>query len=183
MDYRNGLLSDIYAQKISNDGYPVWGENDVPVNNLDNNQVDPQLISDQEGNVIITWIDHHLDEFGDVFAQKLDEAGNMLWMQNGIAISTAANMQMFQKIIGDGNGGAIIAWSDMRSGEDFDIYAQWVDEEGNLGGISAAEDPQLTSNPIIALSQNYPNPFNPATAISFRAICRQRSGRCGTGNL
>ncbi|HTM58140.1 MAG TPA: FlgD immunoglobulin-like domain containing protein [Candidatus Udaeobacter sp.] len=43
-----------------------------------------------------------------------------------LPIVTAANYQAMQSIVADGSGGAIIAWSDYRSGTDYDVYAQHV---------------------------------------------------------
>jgi hypothetical protein len=48
------------------------------------------------------------------------------WFSNGVSISGAGADQTFPTIVGDGTGGAIIAWQDHRSGTDYDIYAQHV---------------------------------------------------------
>ena len=72
------------------------------------------------------------------------------WVPNGRAICTESNNQMYPKICDDGNGGAIIVWSDYRSGLDYDIYAQGVSSTGNVmwiangTPISTANDHQAT---------------------------------------
>ncbi|HTP80635.1 MAG TPA: hypothetical protein VMM57_09550, partial [Bacteroidota bacterium] len=64
------------------------------------------------------------------------------WSTNPIinnAICTAAYDQYSPTIVSDGSGGAIITWQDLRSGNDFDIYAQY---------INAAGTPQWPSNGV-----------------------------------
>jgi len=39
---------------------------------------------------------------------------------------------MSPRIVGDGAGGAIVAWKDLRNGSDFDIYAQHVQAGGAI---------------------------------------------------
>jgi hypothetical protein len=53
-----------------------------------------------------------------------------MWETNGISVCSAEKDQGFTQIIFDGAGGAIIAWADFRSGENFSIYAQRVDGSG-----------------------------------------------------
>ncbi|UCF93495.1 MAG: hypothetical protein JSW39_04850 [Desulfobacterales bacterium] len=72
-----------------------------------------------------------------------------MWATNGVAVYTpdGAEWYLYPEITGDGAGGAIIAWSDLRSGDD-DTYAQRVDGNGNVlwtadgVAISSAEDDQ-----------------------------------------
>lgn len=56
--------------------------------------------------------------------------------QDGIAISTAAEVQVGPMIVADGNGGAIMAWQDFRDGgitnANADIYAQHIDASNNV---------------------------------------------------
>ena len=52
------------------------------------------------------------------------------WTPDGVPVTTADNDQIRPAIVGDGAGGAIIAWSDDRVGG-FGIYAQRLDADGN----------------------------------------------------
>ncbi|BBJ24643.1 hypothetical protein [Candidatus Nitrotoga sp. AM1P] len=63
----------------------------------------------------------------------------MQWNANGVAISTAANYQFNQTIISDGSGGAIITWSDIRSGASWDIYAQRIGANGAFTSLPVVE--------------------------------------------
>ncbi|MGE0635023.1 MAG: T9SS type A sorting domain-containing protein [Bacteroidia bacterium] len=67
---------------------------------------------------------------------------NAQWSNNPTvnnAICTETAIQEYPKIISDGNGGAIITWSDRRNGTDNNIYAQRIDATGNIqwtaGGV------------------------------------------------
>jgi hypothetical protein len=90
------------------------------------------MVSDGLGGVILTW-DHESNGTRDIFAQRIDDAGNVLWTSGGVVICNAVLTQEDPTIVSDGAGGAIIAWSDYRlSGGAFpdDIYAQRVNASG-----------------------------------------------------
>ena len=44
-----------------------------------------------------------------------------------ISVSTAKDGQLFPSVVDDGKGGVIVAWEDYRTGRDWDVYAQRVD--------------------------------------------------------
>jgi len=87
------------------------------------------LISDGSGGVIITWQDNRSGNY-DIYAQRVNGSGAVQWTADGVAISTAMGEQGSLQLISDGSGGAIIAWQDIRSGTDYDIYAQRVNGSG-----------------------------------------------------
>lgn len=67
------------------------------------------------------------------------------WTPNGTPISTAANDQDQTSLCSDGTGGAIIVWSDSRSGPYlYDIYAQRVNAVG-IGQWAANGVPVCTA--------------------------------------
>jgi hypothetical protein len=131
-DYRNGNNYDIYAQRIDSDGNVLWTVNGVAICTAADTQSEPQIISDSLGGAIITWKDYRGGSNYDIYAQRIDADGNVLWTANGVAICTAADSQSDLQIISDGLGGAIITWHDYRSGNNNDIYAQWVNSSGNV---------------------------------------------------
>lgn len=152
-DSRNGY-PDIYAQRIDGSGVVAWTANGVPVSTAPNTQTDPRIVTDGLGGAIITWWDDQVGD-GDIYAQRIDGAGNSLWSANGIAVCAATAFQIFPEIVPDGFGGAIIVWNDGRSGN-WDVYAQAVDANGTLlwaaGGlpiVAEANDqwrPRITPN-------------------------------------
>ena len=73
-DQRHGINNKtIYAQKIDTDGNPLWGSQDIRVNQFidDFNQYDPDIVVDTNGNATVVWQDLR-DANLDVYSQKLD---------------------------------------------------------------------------------------------------------------
>lgn len=90
------------------------------------------IAPDAGGGAIITWDEYRASaQTSDIFAQRVDRDGNILWQPDGVPISIAPGTQMDPQVIADGSGGAVIAWRDKRSG-DFDIYAQRIDPFGTV---------------------------------------------------
>jgi hypothetical protein len=63
------------------------------------------------------------------------------WIEGGNPLCTAQGTQAFPMLVPDGQGGAIVAWHDLRGGS-FDIYAQRISATGDLlwteGGVPIA---------------------------------------------
>ncbi|OGQ66772.1 MAG: hypothetical protein A3F88_04825 [Deltaproteobacteria bacterium RIFCSPLOWO2_12_FULL_42_16] len=133
-DYRNvNINSDIYAQRIDANGNVLWTLDGVAISTAANNQQYPNIITDGSGGAIITWTDNRRSSYYDIYAQRIDATGNVLWIADGVAISTAAGVQYQPTIVTDGSGGAIITWWDLRNDINYpDIYAQRIDATGNV---------------------------------------------------
>ncbi|MBN1163185.1 MAG: T9SS type A sorting domain-containing protein [Candidatus Krumholzibacteriota bacterium] len=154
VDHR-GIGHHIYAQKIDPNGNSEWILNGVAVCEYASLKYFPQLTTDGAGGVIITWWDNRNGN-DDIFAERIDESGNVLWNSpNGVAICNASGHQDYQQIVSDGAGGAIIVWQDDR-GIDRDIYAQRVHPNGAVcwtangiavcDAVNSQHDPQLVSD-------------------------------------
>ena len=136
-DYRDnaGIFEgDIYAQQIDFSGNPLWAANGIIINNASGGQFKPKIISDGSGGAIIVWAKNGGGFYGyDLYAQKIDATGNLLWNPNGVAIAVSIATDSFHEIIPDGNGGVIITWMRLPTvpGQT-DIYAQKVDADGNV---------------------------------------------------
>ena len=126
-DYRNGG-SDIYAQRVDASGTMLWTTDGVPISTAEGERWSPQLVSDGAGGAIITWYDGRSGNY-DIYAQRVNSSGEVLWTTDGISICTAEGWQQAPQLVSDGAGGAIITWMDERSGN-WDIYAQRVDSSG-----------------------------------------------------
>ena len=167
-DFRTGLTSDIYAQRVDSTGVVAtgWNVNGVAVCISDNNQSNPNIVSDGNHGAIITWIDKRDSSTNnntyDIYASRITGSFALPWAANGFPICTADSPQTNPTTVSDGSGGAIIAWQDKRSGN-YQIYASRVFASGTtpvkVVGTSPTE---------FTLLQNYPNPFNPSTMISYQ---------------
>lgn len=127
-DYRAG--GDIYAQRIDASGNPLWSVDGIPICQATNIQVSPRIIPYGGGGAVVTWYDRRSGDF-DVYAQRLDGAGDTLWAGDGIPVSAIAGSdQRRPRLADDSNGKVIITWEDRRSGSFSDVYAQCLDGLG-----------------------------------------------------
>jgi hypothetical protein len=127
-DERNGY-TDIYAQRISEFGTKLWQEGGIAVCRADKNQTFPQVVNVSSGEIVVTWQDYR-DKYSDIYAQKIDKDGNLLWASDGFPVCKAPANQLAPQLVSDGSGGAIITWYDYRSGKGEDIYAQKISATG-----------------------------------------------------
>lgn len=159
-DSRGGSGPDIYAQHIDATGSALWSANGIPVYSGTNYQALPQLVSDHSGGAIILWTDDRNGVFNfDLYAQRIDASGTMLWDAAGVPVCTAPNGQYAAQIVTDGSNGAIVVWADGRreSGpfaqDTLQVYAQRIDSGGNTAwtenGVAAAPDaPPFQTDPL-----------------------------------
>ncbi len=148
MDFRNGNY-DMYVQRIFANGSIAWTTNGVAICTAIDHQEWGQICSDGAGGAIIAWQDGRGGSDWDIYAQKILTDGNVAWTANGIPICTAINDQTALQIVSDGSGGAIITWTDSRSGAD--IYAQKVFTNGTVAWT-------VGGTPISTASNNQNSP-------------------------
>jgi hypothetical protein len=129
-DLRSGN-ADIYVQRLSATGIAQWAANGVALCTATGSQLTPRIVPDGAGGAVVVWEDQRGGN-RDIYAQRVNEAGAVQWTADGVAVSVAANDQKEYAVISDGAGGAIVAWSDYRSGTNYDIYAQRVNASGAL---------------------------------------------------
>jgi hypothetical protein len=129
-DYRSGRGEDIYAQRIDANGVHAWQMDGIPVCAENGTQWYPQIVSDGQNGVVICWDDKRSGYY-DVYAQRMDGAGNYLWQMNGIAVSAAPENQEYSQIAMCGKDSFILTWQDYRNGN-ADIYAQKIDLTGRV---------------------------------------------------
>ncbi|HPI54398.1 MAG TPA: T9SS type A sorting domain-containing protein, partial [Chitinophagaceae bacterium] len=141
---------DIYVQRISSSGIPVWAANGVVVCNKPGADVNPNICSDNAGGAIIAWQDSTASGW-DVLSQHVRSGGSMAWTPNGEMVGTAFDEQSSIKNVRDGKGGSIYAWQDKRNGLDFDIYAHHLFASGSP---NAVHDVTKDTHDFIM----YPNP-------------------------
>ena len=136
VDERLGLLeTDIYAQRLSSEGVPLWVSNGVPLTSAPGVQLNLEIASDDSGGLFVIWQDNRNGATNpEIYAQRVDSAGTVRWDPNGIAVSIAPLPQTFPTLASDGQGNFIAAWEDRREDTHWDIYAQRVRGDGTLGG-------------------------------------------------
>ncbi|MBK0384266.1 T9SS type A sorting domain-containing protein [Pedobacter sp. SD-b] len=123
--------SDIYAQRIKNDGTLLWGASGTLICGSTSNQLNSSISTDNKGGFIVTWGDLRAGSTdGNIYAQRLNSNGVAGWATNGVLICSAANSQLYPKIV-TVDSSFVIAWTDPRiSNSDNNIYAQKIDTSG-----------------------------------------------------
>lgn len=105
-----------------------WVPDGIPACQAAGRQRSPQIIADEDGGVIVAWEDTRF-QYEDIYAQRIDATGKLLWTIDGVAVCDAFPWQRGPAIVTDGSNGAIIAWDDLRIGN-AEIYAQRIDAAG-----------------------------------------------------
>ena len=156
-DNRNSHLSqsDIYMSHINSDGIEQWAQNGIPVCTASNDQEYPKIIEDGSGGAYIAW-EHNLSEvLSDIYAQRVDFNGNILWQNNGIVVCNAANRQTDIEIVLSNDSNLAAVWRDGRFGNypQGDIYSQLISNTGEMlwqtNGILISDAEYLQSYPVI----------------------------------
>ena len=129
-DFRSGNDHDIYAQRISVDGTVQWAANGVLLCTAPGDQQTPAITSDGAGGAIVTWSDSRTGGIYHIYSQRISADGTVLWPADGVALCTAPPTQLSPAITSDGAGGAVVTWSDLRNGSNWDIYAQRISASG-----------------------------------------------------
>ncbi len=124
-----GIHSDIYAQRIDSLGAMQWDSTGVPICAAPNAQMYPASVSDSAGGAIITWMDFRSGNL-DIYCQRINIEGVVMWDANGVAISTAAGNQTSPVLTGDGAHGAVVTWQDANGNSQSGIYMQRIDASG-----------------------------------------------------
>lgn len=149
----DSLGYNIYAQRVSGAGAFQWPAGGVNICSSSGDQQLGQAIPDGSGGAIIAWTGYSSYDESDIYAQRIDAAGNVLWAVGcGVPVCTASGKQSDPALATDGSGGAIVVWWDYRNGlSNADIYAQRIGAGGSIlwaeGGVPvcAATSNQLGS--------------------------------------
>lgn len=121
------------------------------------------ITTDWSNGAIITWQDHRGAISSDIYAQRLNASGDILWEADGNVICTSDNDETRPVITYGTPSQAIIAWNSFNVTTSDDIYAL-----STYYTVSVPVGPsRISSRPVISLDQNFPNPFNPVTKIVF----------------
>jgi hypothetical protein len=143
-DFRDGF-SNVYAQRLDGSGSPLWIANGVRVAPVAFEQALLVCREDGAGGMILAWQDGRSGVWR-VYVQRVGPDGVQLWNPSGVEVSTNGASETSPRLASDGSGGAFVAWTDTRSGQD-GIFVQllnakgdrvWGDDGVVAGSISAA---------------------------------------------
>ena len=181
-DERTGLSTDIYSLRI--DG---WGASQWPMYPLGlavsgglDDAGPPDLVADGAGGAVVAWHGGQPDH-EDIFAQRFDDGGAILWSFNGEIVSSAFGRKWEPKVASDGAGGGVVVWCDFRNASDFDVYAQRMERNGYLG-YPAAEITTIRDHPddqggqmVTSWSPSYLDVW-PRDEVGYYSVWRRYAG-------
>ncbi|UCF79637.1 MAG: T9SS type A sorting domain-containing protein [Candidatus Eiseniibacteriota bacterium] len=150
-----GTGYSIYGQHVDMWGNLTWNPDGVPICTVTvEEEGNFQMAPLGYGGAVIAWEDTRRGLGTDIFAQRVDVLGNVLWPFDGIPVCTTAGNQEHPTIMPVGPGRVVIGWQDDCNGADWDIYSQCVDMSGELcwmsGGVPVCLEVGNQSNPTMA---------------------------------
>ena len=126
------LASVFLLMGISGVANAQWIESGVPICTNWSSQLYHDMAADSMGGALFSWRDYrHGDINTDIYVQRIDGDGNVLWDISGVPVCEAPGNQLYAKIEPDGKGGGIVVWQDQRNG-DYDIYMQRINSDGTV---------------------------------------------------
>lgn len=153
-----GLQRDLFAQRLSSTGAPVWASSGITLCDVPGTQVSPVVVPGRSQSAVVAWEDRRLTE-SDIYVQLLGSDGVRQWTPDGVPLCVAPGNQSAAAAAPDTTGGAIVAWVDERNGNR-DIYAQRVTGGGGVVAVPALSPSGLR------LGAPFPNPAR--SGVAFR---------------
>jgi Secretion system C-terminal sorting domain len=149
-DYRNLNTPDAFLQRINKNGVQQWIVDGLNVVTNPEDQSTPQMCSDGNNGVIAVWSDFRNGTDRNIYAQRIDSNGTIQWTYNGVQVVGKTIREYNERVISDGEGGAIIVW-EQGSASVYDIWAQRIDATGAAlwtpGGIAVTTATSAKLNP------------------------------------
>ena len=159
----------IFAQRINTSGSALWATDGVYAGGSTLGLVwDPRVVADGAGGAIVGWWGPQYSGTSttglNIYAQRLNQFGSLLWASNGSPICEAVGDQTAVTVVSDANEGVIAAWTDGRAATKA-VFAARLTSSGSGYVTAVGETPSVL--PQVELLPNRPNPFNPYTTITF----------------
>ena len=160
----------VLAQRISGQGNTMWEITNGVIVNGPGKVVNPLIVPDGSGGAVFAWEDStEGSRQVNIYAQRVSPSGTLLWpapnSASAIPVSEAPFEQYYFSMIGNANGGAIIAWTDARNWPaptGLDVYVQSLDGSGvpqwRPDGAPVSRHPPLPPPPgALPSAQTFPN--------------------------
>jgi hypothetical protein len=147
---QDGSGYGVYAQRYDPAGAPQGGEFRVNATTA-NDQRDPSVAMDADGDFVVTWMGQGQDGSGwGVYAQRYSAAGVP---QGGeFRVNTTTALDQFYPSVGmDASGNLVVSWMSDQDGSSFGVYAQRYDAAG------VAQGGEFRVNTFTVDQQGYPS--------------------------
>ncbi len=136
----------VYLQRLNALGNEQWPHNGILVSAHPQNSwlVDWDLIADQNGNAVLTFVDIRAGSDWDVYAYRIAPDGDFLWGADGIALSDNNDFEAAPNVTETADGEFVVVWSRGPDVGDGDIRMQRIAPDGTLllaaGGLPVAAE-------------------------------------------
>ncbi|MCG3117956.1 MAG: hypothetical protein ALAOOOJD_00081 [bacterium] len=128
-DKRDGRVA-IYAQHVNQLSQPTWKTDGILVATSTKDQLALTALADGKNGFLVFWQDLRNDT-GDIYGQRVDANGNLLWNAAGVEVNRATGKQSEPQAVSDGEGGAFVLWREFKTGNE-DIAVQRLDGDGKI---------------------------------------------------
>lgn len=122
--------SHVFAMRVNaagtlNGSWPAGGKQ---VSTAAGPQYTPHLLADGVGGAFVDWHEQPGFLFGKPYVQRLTSTGGVSsgWPGDGVPLLSTDSEFFPSEMVSDGAGGVIVSWTDLRNGNDADVYAQRV---------------------------------------------------------
>jgi len=86
--------NDIRGQRINASGAVQWDAAGVVVApSGSNTRTRFDVITDRDGGAVVGWVENKSDVGGDIYAQRIDSSGDLLWTAGGVMVATGTDDQ------------------------------------------------------------------------------------------
>jgi hypothetical protein len=120
---------NVYLQRIDKDGNPQWPNNGILIsdNTQDSWLTDWDMSVDADNYALLVFSDIRTGNLNP-FGYRVSPAGEMMWGEDGVALSSSTNFEPTPKVCGTQAGNAIFAW--ISSGTTTEVHLQKVSPDG-----------------------------------------------------
>ena len=126
---RSSEFQDLYIQRISADGEPIWQSDGIPVFPSESLQSDPILVADGERGFYVVWWDVIGYDTWHIMAYRLSFDAEPLWEAPRL-VTPVEGMQGEPRVVADGAGGFIVLWQIYENFINDQLYAQRIAPDG-----------------------------------------------------
>ena len=102
-DIRVGSDPAVYAARVTEQGVTPWPADGVQIGAPQPGLRLAGIIADGSGGAFIAWW-HRGAGDNDLFMQRVDSSGNLLWQQGGVSVTDGTGKQEWAEMISDGRG-------------------------------------------------------------------------------
>jgi hypothetical protein len=173
------MLALVLTATLARSAFAVWPNDptvNLPLCAAGGDQAEVASVSDGAGGILSVWRDTRSGTGAAIYVQRATGSGNLApgWPGDGVAACLTSGDRFEPVLASDGNGGAILAWTDGRAPATGNrIYAQHVQAAGTV-------DPAWPANGLLLASvtgdQSFPVLVSDGAGGAIVAWSDQRAG-------